>query len=122
LTVNALVAAESVLIPVQCEYYAMEGLSRLLDTIARLQASANPALTIEGILLTMFDPRNNLAVQVASEVRTHFGAQVFDAIIPRNVTLAEAPSHGKPVVLYQVASRGAQLYMQLAQEVLKRTA
>jgi chromosome partitioning protein len=122
LTVNALVAAESVLIPVQCEYYAMEGLSRLLDTIARLQVSANPALTIEGILLTMFDPLNNLAVQVASEVRTHFGAQVFDAIIPRNVTLAEAPSHGKPVVLYQVASRGAQLYMELAREVLKRTA
>jgi chromosome partitioning protein len=111
-----------VLVPVQCEYYAMEGLSRLLDTIAHLQASANPGLAIEGILLTMYDPRNNLAVQVASEVRRHFGERVFESIIPRNVTLAEAPSHGKPVVLYQVASRGAQLYLQLAQEVLKRTA
>ena len=122
LTVNALVAARSVLVPVQCEYYAMEGLSRLLDTIAHLQASANPGLVIEGILLTMYDPRNNLAVQVASEVRRHFGERVFESIIPRNVTLAEAPSHGKPVVLYQVASRGAQLYLQLAKEVLKRTA
>jgi len=120
LTVNALTAATSVLIPVQCEYYAMEGLSRLLETIARLQA-INPTLAIEGILLTMYDPRNNLSVQVASEVRTHLGGQVFDAIIPRNVTLAEAPSHGKPVLLYQVASRGAQVYMQLAKEVLRRT-
>lgn len=122
LTVNALVAAGSVLIPVQCEYYAMEGLSRLVDTIARIQASANPGLAIEGILLTMYDPRNNLAVQVVSEVKKHFGAQVFDSIIPRNVTLAEAPSHGQPVLLYQIASRGAQLYMELAREVLKRTA
>ena len=122
LTVNALVAAGSVLIPVQCEYYAMEGLSRLVDTIARIQASANPRLAIEGILLTMYDPRNNLAVQVVSEVKKHFGAQVFDSIIPRNVTLAEAPSHGQPVLLYQIASRGAQLYMELAREVLKRTA
>lgn len=122
LTVNALTAAHSVLIPVQCEYYAMEGLSRLLDTIRHLQASTNPSLAIEGILLTMYDPRNNLSVQVASDVRTHFKEQVFDAIIPRNVTLAEAPSHGKPVLLYEVASRGAQVYMQLAKEVLTRTA
>lgn len=122
LTVNALTAARSVLIPVQCEYYAMEGLSRLLDTIGHLQRSINPTLAIEGIVLTMFDPRNNLSVQVASEIRSHFGAQVFDAIVPRNVTLAEAPSHGQPVILYQIASRGAQVYMQLAKEVLKRTA
>lgn len=122
LTVNALTAARSVLIPVQCEYYAMEGLSRLLDTIAHIQHSANPGLVIEGIVLTMFDPRNNLSVQVASEIRRHFGERVFDAIVPRNVTLAEAPSHGKPVLLYQIASRGAQIYMQLAKEVLKRTA
>jgi chromosome partitioning protein len=122
LTVNALTAARSVIIPVQCEYYAMEGLSRLLDTIRHMQQSANPGLRIEGIVLTMYDPRNNLSVQVASEVRSHLGGQVFDAIIPRNVTLAEAPSHGKPVLLYQIASRGAQLYMQLAKEVLKRTA
>jgi chromosome partitioning protein len=122
LTVNALTAARSVLIPVQCEYYAMEGLSRLLETIKHLQRSVNPDLKIEGILLTMYDPRNNLSIQVASEVRTHFESRVFDAIIPRNVTLAEAPSHGKPALLYQVESRGAQLYMQLAREVLKRTA
>lgn len=122
LTVNALTAATSVLIPVQCEYYAMEGLSRLIETIARLQTGVNPALAIEGIVLTMYDPRNNLSVQVASEVRTHFGRQVFDVIIPRNVTLAEAPSYGKPVLLYQVESRGAQVYMQLAKEVLQRTA
>jgi chromosome partitioning protein len=122
LTVNALAAARSVMIPVQCEYYAMEGLSRLLDTIRHLQSSVNPGLRIEGILLTMYDPRNNLSVQVASEVRSHFGELVFDAIVPRNVTLAEAPSHGRPVLLYQIASRGAQLYMQLAKEVLKRTA
>lgn len=122
LTVNALTAARSVLIPVQCEYYAMEGLSRLMDTIRHLQQSVNPDLRIEGILLTMYDPRNNLSVQVASEVRSHLGELVFDAIIPRNVTLAEAPSHGKPVLLYEIASRGAQLYMQLAKEVLKRTA
>ncbi len=122
LTVNALTAARSVLIPVQCEYYAMEGLSRLMDTIRRLQQSVSPGLRIEGILLTMYDPRNNLSVQVASEVRSHLGDLVFDAIVPRNVTLAEAPSHGKPVLLYEIASRGAQLYMQLAKEVLKRTA
>jgi chromosome partitioning protein len=122
LTVNALTAARSVLIPVQCEYYAMEGLSRLMDTIRHLQQSVNPDLRIEGILLTMYDPRNNLSVQVAAEVRSHLGELVFDAIVPRNVTLAEAPSHGKPVLLYEISSRGAQLYMQLAKEVLKRTA
>jgi len=118
LTVNALVAARSVLIPVQCEYYAMEGLSRLIDSIDRIQQSLNPGLTIEGIVLTMYDVRNTLARQVADQVRAHFKDRVYQTAIPRNVTLAEAPSYGRPVLLYNVASAGAQSYISLAKEFL----
>jgi chromosome partitioning protein len=118
LTVNALVAARSVLIPVQCEYYAMEGLSRLVGSIERIQQSLNPGLTIEGIVLTMFDTRNTLARQVADQVRGHFKDLVYHTTIPRNVTLAEAPSYGRPVLLYNMASAGAQSYLSLAKEFL----
>jgi chromosome partitioning protein len=116
LTVNALTAADRVLIPLQCEYYALEGLTHLMATIDRVKNGMNPDLEIEGIVLTMFDARNNLAHQVAEEVRHHF--RVFDSIIPRNVRLSEAPSHGKPVILYDVQSRGAQGYLSLARELL----
>lgn len=118
LTVNALVAARSVLIPVQCEYYAMEGLSRLIGSIDRVQHAFNPGLTIEGIVLTMFDTRNTLARQVADQVRAHFAERVYLTAIPRNVTLAEAPSYGRPALLYNVASSGAQSYLALAKEFL----
>jgi len=118
LTVNALVAARSVLIPVQCEYYAMEGLSRLIGSIDRIQESMNPGLTIEGIVLTMYDTRNTLARQVADQVRAHFKERVYQTTIPRNVTLAEAPSYGRPALLYNVASAGAQSYLALAKEFL----
>lgn len=118
LTVNALVAARSVLIPVQCEYYAMEGLSRLITSIDRIQQSLNPGLTIEGIVLTMYDTRNTLARQVADQVRGHFKELVYQTTIPRNVTLAEAPSYGRPVLLYNVASAGAQSYLSLAKEFI----
>jgi chromosome partitioning protein len=118
LTVNALVAARSVLIPVQCEYYAMEGLSRLIGSIERVQQSFNPGLTIEGIVLTMYDMRNTLARQVADQVRGHFKELVYQTTIPRNVTLAEAPSYGRPVLLYNMASAGAQAYLSLAKEFL----
>ena len=118
LTVNALVAARSVLIPVQCEYYAMEGLSRLIGSIERIQQSLNPGLTIEGIVLTMFDVRNTLARQVADQVRGHFKERVYETTIPRNVTLAEAPSYGRPVLLYNMASAGAQAYLSLTKEFL----
>ncbi|MDF2757000.1 MAG: soj, partial [Nitrospira sp.] len=118
LTVNALVAARSVLIPVQCEYYAMEGLSRLIGSIERIQQSWNPGLTIEGIVLTMYDPRNTLARQVAEQVRGHFKDLVYQTTIPRNVTLAEAPSYGRPVLLYNMASAGAQAYQSLAKEFI----
>ncbi len=118
LTVNALVAARSVLIPVQCEYYAMEGLSRLMSSIDRVQQSLNPSLTVEGIVLTMYDVRNTLARQVSDQVRTHFGERVYQTTIPRNVTLAEAPSYGRPVLLYNMASAGAQAYLNLAKEFL----
>ncbi|HET9845529.1 MAG TPA: AAA family ATPase [Nitrospira sp.] len=118
LTVNALVAARSVLIPVQCEYYAMEGLSRLIGSIERIQQSWNPGLTIEGIVLTMYDPRNTLARQVAEQVRGHFKELVYQTTIPRNVTLAEAPSYGRPVLLYNMASAGAQAYQSLAKEFI----
>lgn len=120
LTVNALVAAHGVLIPIQCEYYALEGLSALLDTIEQIRASRNPGLRIEGILRTMHDPRNNLANQVSTQLVTHFTDQVYRTIIPRNVRLAEAPSHGLPVLLYDPASRGALAYLALASEVLRR--
>ncbi|MFM8552534.1 MAG: ParA family protein [Nitrospiraceae bacterium] len=118
LTINALTAASSVLIPVQCEYYAMEGLGRLLSNVARIQESLNPALVLEGILLTMFDSRNSLARQVSDEIRSHFKEKVYRTVIPRNVTLAEAPSYGKPVMLYNAASAGAQAYLDLAKELL----
>lgn len=118
LTVNALTAAHSVLIPMQCEYYALEGLSQLMKTINLIKKNLNPHLEIEGILLTMFDPRNNLAHQVAEEVKTHFASKVFKTIIPRNVRLSESPSFGKPVMLYDITSKGALSYMELAKEIL----
>lgn len=118
LCLNALVASDSVIIPVQCEYYALEGLSLLSRTLHRVRNSFNPTLEIRGILLTMFDPRNSLSHQVANEVRRHFADKVFDTIIPRNVTLGEAPSHGKPAILYDIRSRGAQSYLSLAKEIL----
>jgi chromosome partitioning protein len=120
LTLNALVAADGVLIPIQCEYYALEGLSALLDTIDQVRATRNPGLQVEGILRTMHDPRNNLANQVSTQLINHFGAQVYRTIIPRNVRLAEAPSHGLPVILYDKVSRGAVAYLALASEVLRR--
>lgn len=118
LTINSLTAAHSVLIPLQCEYYALEGLSQLLKTIQLIKQALNPRLTIEGILLTMFDPRNNLSHQVAQEVRTYFKGKVFNTIIPRNIRLSEAPSHGKPVLLYDIHSKGAESYLNLAREIL----
>ena len=118
LTINALAAAHSVLIPVQCEYYAMEGLGRLMDSIDRIRQSVNPKLEIEGILLTMYDSRNSLARQVVDQIRSHFSGKVYETMIPRNVTLAEAPSYGRPVLLYNGASTGAQAYLSLAKEFL----
>ncbi len=118
LTLNALVAADSVIIPVQCEYYALEGLSMLLRTLRKVRSSFNPELDIEGIVLTMFDPRNNLSREVAEEIRKHFRNKVYNTIIPRNVTLGEAPSFGKPALLYDIHSRGAQSYLSLAKEIL----
>ncbi len=120
LTVNGLVAANSVIIPTQCEYYALEGLSALTQTIERIRMSANPELKIEGLLRTMFDPRNNLANDVSAQLTSHFGDSVYRTIIPRNVTLAEAPSHGLPVLLYDKRSRGALAYLALAGEMLRR--
>ncbi len=120
LTVNALTASDSVLIPLQCEYYALEGLSDLLSTIERVRAGLNPNLETEGILLTMFDARNKLAHQVVNEINQNFRNSVFGTMIPRNVRLSEAPSHGKPVVLYDVASKGAESYLTLADEMLRR--
>jgi chromosome partitioning protein len=116
LTVNALSAADRVLVPLQCEYYALEGLTSLMATIDRVRGGTNARLELEGIVLTMFDPRNNLAHQVADEVKRHF--HVFESVIPRNVRLSEAPSHGKPVLLYDVQSKGAQGYLSLAREIL----
>jgi chromosome partitioning protein len=118
LTLNALVAADSVLIPVQCEYYALEGLGHLTKTLRLVRGSFNSNLEIEGILLTMFDSRNNLSQEVEREVRKHFGEKVYTTMIPRNVTLGEAPSHGKPVLLYDIRSKGAQSYLLLAKEML----
>ncbi len=120
LTINAMTAADSVLIPLQCEFYAMEGLSQILQTIRLIQKNLNPLLKIEGILLTMFDARSNLAKEVATEIREHFAGQVFDTVIPRNIRLAEAPSHGKPVIYYDITSRGAVSYLQLAREIIQR--
>ena len=118
LTINALTAARSVIIPLQCEYYALEGLGQLLKTIQRVKQSLNPKLEIEGILLTMFDGRNNLSHQVALEVKTHFKDKVFKTVIPRNVRLSEAPSHGKPILLYDIHSKGAECYLNLAKEIM----
>ena len=121
LTINALVAADSVLVPLQCEFYALEGLSQLMRTIERVQRALNPRLDLQGVLLTMYDQRNNLCDQVAADVRGHFGARVFDTMIPRNVRIAEAPSHGKPVLIYDHGCAGAQAYIRLAAEVLRRS-
>lgn len=118
LTLNALCAADSVLVPIQCEYLALEGVSELLDTLMRIRRSLNPQLAIEGILLTMYDERTNLSRQVVADLRDFFGAQVFTSVIPRNVRLAEAPSHGKPILLYDPQSRGCQSYLELAKEVI----
>lgn len=118
LTVNALVAAQSILVPVQCEYYAMEGLSRLVGNIDRIRQSFNPELKLEGIVLTMFDARNTLARQVIEQVRDHFKDVVYNTVIPRNVALAEAPSYGRPAMLYNVSSAGSQAYLSLAKEFL----
>jgi chromosome partitioning protein len=118
LTINSLTAAHSVIIPLQCEYYALEGLGQLLKTIRLIKQAFNPKLEIEGILLTMFDVRNNLAHQVAHEVRSHFKNKVFKTIIPRNIRLSEAPSHGKPALLYDIHSKGAEGYLNLAKEIM----
>ena len=120
LTLNALVAADSVLIPMQAEYFALEGVSELLDTMDRIRQSLNPGLEVEGVVLTMFDERTNLAQQVAGELRNFFGEKLFAATIPRNVRLAEAPSHGKPALLYDVRSKGAESYIRLAKEIMDR--
>lgn len=120
ITINMLAAADSLLIPLQCEYYALEGLSQLLNTVHLVQQGVNPSLGIDGVLLTMYDARLNLSRQVATDAREYFGAKVFDAVIPRNVRLAEAPSFGKPIILYDVASVGAQAYMGVAKELIDK--
>lgn len=118
LTINALVASDSVLVPIQCEYLALEGVSELLDTLMRIRRTLNQNLAIEGIVLTMYDDRTTLSKQVAADLRSFFGAQVFETVIPRNVRLAEAPSHGKPIMFYDIHSKGAEAYIQLAKEVI----
>jgi chromosome partitioning protein len=120
ITLNMLAAADAILIPVQCEYYALEGLSQLLNTVHMIQRGVNTELAIDGVLLTMYDARLNLSRQVAADAREYFGPKVFEAVIPRNVRLAEAPSFGKPIILYDVASIGAQAYMSVARELLER--
>lgn len=118
LTINALVAADSVIVPMQCEYFALEGVSHLMRTIEAIRSNLNPRLELGGIVLAQYDERTNLARQVADELRRHFGAKVFETVIPRNIKLAEAPSHGKPVLLYDPRSKGAEAYIQLAKEVI----
>jgi chromosome partitioning protein len=118
LTLNALTVSDTVVIPLQCEYYALEGLAALLETIELVRQELNPELGIEGVLLTMADPRNRLSGHVENEVRTHLGEQVFSTVVPRNVRLSEAPSHGKPVLLYDAHSKGSIAYLELAQEIL----
>jgi chromosome partitioning protein len=120
ITLNMLVATDAVLIPLQCEYYALEGLSQLLTTVQRVQETLNPHLVVDGVLLTMFDARLNLSRQVAADARGHFGDRVYSTVIPRNIRLAEAPSFGKPIVVYDVASVGAQAYMAVAKEIIDR--
>lgn len=119
LTVNSLTAADQVLVPLQCEFYAMEGLGQLMQTVRLVQQEINPELEIGGILLTMFDGRNNLCHQVSDEIRSHFGDKVFNTVIPRNVRLSEAPSFGQPAILYDISSRGARAYMDLAKEIIE---
>lgn len=118
LTVNALTAAHSVLVPIQCEFYALEGLSQLMNTIQLVQKHLNPALALEGVVLTMFDARTNLSIQVVDEVKSHFRNKVYSTIVPRNVKLSEAPSHGQPIITYDPKSKGAEVYMELAKEVV----
>jgi chromosome partitioning protein len=118
LTLNALTAAKSLVVPIQCEYYALEGVTELFDTLARIRRLHNPSLTMEGLLLTINDERTNLSAAVASDLRDFYGQQVFETVIPRNVRLAEAPSYGKPIVLYDIHSKGAEAYFQLAKEIL----
>jgi len=120
LTLNALCAADSILVPIQCEYYALEGLTQLMHTIDLVQRKLNPKLTIEGVVFTMYDSRTNLSSQVVEEVRGHLSAYTYDSIIPRNVRLSEAPSHGMPITLYAPNSRGAEAYMNLAREVIRK--
>jgi chromosome partitioning protein len=122
LTINGLVAADSVMIPMQCEYYALEGLSDLVNTVKRVKQNLNPAIEIEGLLRTMFDPRNSLAQQVSSQLQSHFGTKVYTTVIPRNVRLAEAPSFGAPAVTLDSACKGSQAYLQLAEELIERHA
>ncbi len=120
LTLNSLCAADTIMVPVQCEYYALEGLSDLLSTIRIVKRSLNPAIELEGVVLTMYDGRTNLSMQVAEEVKRHFPGQVYATVIPRNVRLAEAPSYGKPVSAYDSLSRGAEAYQELAREVMEK--
>jgi len=120
LTLNALTAAKSLLVPIQCEYYALEGVTELFDTLARIRRLHNPTLTIEGLLLTMYDERTNLSSAVAADLRDFYGQQVFQSVIPRNVRLAEAPSYGKPIITYDPHSKGAEAYSQLAREIISR--
>ncbi len=120
LTLNSMAAADSVLVPMQCEFFALEGLSQLLHTIEQVRANLNPRLTIQGIVMTMYDGRNNLANQVVQDVRLHMGEKVYDTVIPRNVRVSEAPSYGKPAILYDLKCSGSQAYLQLASEVIRR--
>lgn len=122
LTVNALAAADGVLVPLQCEYFALEGLSALLETVERIRSGVNPNLRLEGILLTMYDERTNLSKDVADEIRGHFGTRVYSTIIPRNIRLAEAPSHGQSILQYDIKCRGAEAYLEVAREMLRRVA
>ena len=120
LTINAMSAAHSVLVPLQCEFFALEGLSQLLSTVEQVKGALNPELSIHGIVLTMYDARNNLSGQVVADVREHMGSAVYDTIIPRNVRISEAPSHGKPALLYDLKSAGSQAYLRLASEIIQR--
>jgi len=120
LTINALAAADAVLVPLQCEFFALEGLSQLLRTVEQVRGALNPKLTIQGIVLTMFDPRNNLSAQVVADVRGFMGDKVYETVIPRNVRISEAPSHGKPALLYDLKCAGSQAYLRLASEVIQR--
>ena len=120
LTINALAASDSVVVPLQCEFFALEGLSQLLSTVDQVKRSLNPRLTIHGIVLTMFDPRNKLATQVVADVRSHMGEKVYETVIPRNVRVSEAPSYGKPALLYDLRCAGSQAYLKLASEIIQR--